>query len=222
MLLIFLFSLLGPILAQHRSVWVAVVFGMIIVMVLSMKHRNSIRILSITFVFLTILLPLVAIIVLRTEDTFSMLVSKRLAFMTGIENDPTGYWRYKNWISAVDHILSTSPIVGVGFSESKMYLAETKYSTVWVHNEYINFFQASGLLGVMVYVSFLGYAIIWGINKISSIKNEFLHAMLGGSIAGLAMCIMFMLFYSQPPLTWIFISFIFIIPNIEKTRLESI
>jgi len=220
-LLIFLLTLLGPILAQHRSVWVAVIFGMITVFMLSMKHRNNIRILLIMFVILTLLLPIIVIIFLGMGDSLGILLSKRLAFMTGIENDPTGFWRYRNWIDAIDHIMSISPITGVGFSESKMYWAEVVYGDEWVHNEYINFFQAGGILGLLAYISFLGYPIIWGINLMSSIKDEFLFSMLGGSIAGLVMCVIFMVFYSQPSLMWIFISFIFIIPYVDKIRLES-
>jgi O-antigen ligase len=131
--------------------------------------------------------------------------------------DTTASWRIRNWQNAIDYIKIISPIIGVGFS-TKMYLAPTLIGDVWVHNEFVHVFQFSGLIGLIIFIIFLGSIVFLGIRNINKANNIFLRSVSLGALAGYICCVVFMFTYNQPFFFWLCIALIFITANLISQR----
>jgi hypothetical protein len=215
---IFVFAVLLVFITQRRSAWVAMAAGIVSIVFfeLSLKqYKQSFKtILGITSVGLFVIL----IISISYSDFIDMIVTKRLAFLTGIENDPTGSWRLYGWINAIRHTLDAEPVFGFGFDDTRLYFTPLVDvgGFAHMHNEYVHLFQVAGYTGAITFISLLLYSIIFGIKHVRSMNDAFLKSMLIGSVCALIMSSVFMLFYLQTIFIWIFIPMIFLLPRLDK------
>lgn len=213
----FVFVIFG----QQRSVWVATFSGFVILTFLLIKEKKFLKFIKISFLISIFLVFFLFILFSFIDVGLNEKIStEHLSFITGVKNDPTGYWRYRNWIKAIEYIKEKAPYIGVGFSEGSMYWLPLSNIGGFAHshNEYVHFFQAAGYSGLATFILILLIPIIFGLKKISKIKDSFLKSMLIGSICGLGMSSIFMLFYNQIIFMWLFMALIFIIPHLYEKQ----
>ena len=199
-----IFSLTLVIFAQSRSVWVATTAGILSISLLEFKFNKNKKLLVYLLSFFIVVASLLFLIdFLSNKAFFSNIVSNRLAFLRGIEQDYTGRWRLIGWLQIINDVMDKSPLFGMGFSEMGWVHRTGENITVWEHNQYVHFFRAAGLIGVFSYMLLLTMVIRYLFKMIKKVKGSFYTAVLIGSGSAIAMNIVFMFFYNQNLFLWL-------------------
>ena len=214
--LIFFASLFFIILDQHRSVYVAMSMGVLLFIIFL---RRVFKFQKIIFNFLVIFL--ITSIILFTFNFYfgqgyflSALMSKRLQFLYGISNDPTGEWRLVGWLSMINYTVKHNFLFGSGFLRFNFAAYNILNRTAWAHNQFIHFFRVAGFLGLLSYIAIIIYSVQYGLKLIRSSGSKYINISIIEVIVSLFMTITYMLFYNQITFFWISIGLLFVIDNL--------
>jgi hypothetical protein len=220
--MILLFSFAMIILAQHRSVWVATTVGIIMVFFLTIRYKFNIylilKILLIGFIFI---FALYVIKIYFIGETAEDALNQRLTFLHGMKNDPTGYWRFRGWEFVISETINNNFFWGAGFSGAGWIDKNTEIVT-WEHNQYVHFFRATGLLGIIIYLLFILTSLKYSLDNLSNTKLSFYKTILIGNISSFIMTLIYMLFYNQPCFLWINLALIIITSRLNISEYREI
>lgn len=142
------------ILAQVRSVWLAMAGGLIAVLVVLQKALiRSIVAVSMGFLFFALTASLVGNFI--GEDVYTTVESSAV-FLKDPREDPTGSWRLIGWMQNLEAAMK-QPVWGEGLGRYSEWFDGHKWQRVAVHNGYIMHFLKFGLIGLFLLFTGLFY-----------------------------------------------------------------
>ncbi len=194
-----LLTLVGVAYCQSRSVWMGAVAGIfylfckLIVRTSARERRFVIRTFALTIVSAT--LAVMALVILAPS-----LGEQRLAFLTGLEKDSTGYWRVQGWIWVMRRVIVKNPVFGMGFGDIGFPDPSfpEKFLDVPDHNQYVTVFRSMGFLGLTLYLCVLLLAFRLGKRVFRLTSDPFSRLRVLGITTGLVMSVFYSFFYNHP------------------------
>lgn len=184
----------------HRSVWVALAMGMI-VMTLSMGRR-AVRI---VMAILATFLALAAIwLTLQAMDLDVISESLRTAVNEAVgTEDSTLTWRVQGWQILVDRAISDGPLsilFGSGFGIGFERTIDQNYVVVSPHNYFVELFLTSGLVGCGLFLAPFGLMLSQFFWRQDQRGDAILTTMLAILVASLTYAISYSPQYDSAPL----------------------
>ncbi len=142
--------LLGILIAisQHRSVWIAWGFGLLIL--LFFHPRKVIRSVFLVLFLGVLILP----VLLYSPLNFELLYQSFSQSAVGIINpreDPTASWRIAGWLAQIEQIRN-NPILGKGYGGYYSWFLRGHEITVSPHNGFVHILLKLGVLGLFLYI----------------------------------------------------------------------
>ena len=220
LILISLFAFL--VLIQERSVWVAVAVALLMMVALAWFNKKAISRKAKIRIAISVLLGIFVFIIFigLFPNFFTELLTNRLAFLYGVENDPNGYWRILAWTNSINETIKNNLIFGLGMIASPWFTPGGNLVYVWEHNQYVFLFRVTGLVGVILYILFLIKSALFNI-KLLKTSSSFGKYLLLGLYSALISQIIYSIFYMQTVFLIIIIGMIISVYKIESCQMEA-
>jgi O-antigen ligase len=194
---------------QHRSVWIATVFGIFYFVLIKVFWPRQTTANFFLLTILGIIISLGCIIFLANINTmdwsFIENIELALSFLRDPMDDPTGGWRLIAWEQELENALN-HPFFGSGFGGYSYWFDGNNWLQVPVHNGYLMFFSKLGLVGLLIFMATL---ITWNLKAIrfSLREKQKKYVALAVSLhICLLMYLIFAVFYQFSVYFWILIA----------------
>ncbi len=140
------------IISNIRSVWLATIVAIIVVLLLG---QFSVRIQILSIIGILIALVIANYLLTIYNIDFLTFIKDRSKPFYDYRSDPTASWRYYVWIEALKRI-KESPFFGFGLGRHfQLYFKPGHVITTSPHNLYISITYQLGFVGLFLYLSFL-------------------------------------------------------------------
>ena len=186
--------------AQHRSVWLATIAGVfyvwakLVVRTKGAQRKRVMRVFAVTLAMLVLGLMAFAVFAPGLSE-------RRLAFVNGIEQDHTGYWRVQGWIWIMRRVMTQNPVFGLGFGDVGFPDPDfpDNFLDVPDHNQYITVLRSCGMLGLCLYLALIGAILRLGRRVYSTYDDGFARLRTLGFSGMIVMSLIYSVFYNYPP-----------------------
>ena len=214
-----IFSLGFTLYSQQRSVWMSLIGVMVFLfffLVIRTSGRAQRRV--VRGFFLT--LGFVALVLMAAVILSPGVAAHRLAFVQGLETDPSGYWRIQGWIWGMKRVLSLNPIFGLGFGEHGFPDPNVPDNFILVpdHNQFVTACRTGGLLGLSLFLLALTLCYRFTLRSIRLCGDSFSRLRMIGLLGMFIMSVIFCMFYNQPTMLWMSFGLIVAASRIEASK----
>jgi O-antigen ligase len=212
LLFYYLCLLVGLILGQTRTVWVATSITILTIPFFVGLRRFNWSSMAILVFFL---LFSVGVLVLIFGDNVVASILSSAQFIKGWQGDQNFAWRVSSWIAVLEQFLA-SPIWGMGYGARFSYEISSFTYTLVPHNGYIELLYKQGSVGLLLFVLAVAPFL-----RPSCIEQESSQNVKFSIVITLVLLnLVFMVGYYQTPFLWTLLAIIVNAQLVQKEQLQ--